>query len=142
MTEASAGAIQGTSEQALATFTLMKVIGRDIWIGIWAFIFALIASLRWEVEATGARPRPAEIWRRFPKFVLGFLIASALTTLLSAGYPYDEYKKVVNPTSSRRSRICGAGPLSSASSRLASPPASVNLPASDRGPSSASPPAS
>jgi uncharacterized membrane protein YadS len=97
MAEASAGAIQGTSEQALATFTLMKVIGRDIWIGIWAFIFALIATMRWEAEATGVRPSPAEIWWRFPKFVLGFLIASALVTLLSAGYSYDEYKKVVEP---------------------------------------------
>jgi uncharacterized membrane protein YadS len=48
MAEASEGAIEGTSEQALATFTLMKVIGRDIWIGIWAFVFALIATLRWE----------------------------------------------------------------------------------------------
>jgi uncharacterized membrane protein YadS len=97
MAEASSGAIQGTAEQALATFTLMKVIGRDIWIGIWAFIFALIATLRWEPEATGARPSPAEIWWRFPKFVLGFLIASALITLLSAGYSYAGYKKVVEP---------------------------------------------
>jgi len=56
MAEASAGAIQGTAEQALASFTLMKVIGRDIWIGIWAFIFALIATTRWEAEETGARP--------------------------------------------------------------------------------------
>ena len=97
MAESSEGAIQGTSEQALATFTLMKVIGRDIWIGIWAFIFALIATLRWEVEATGARPSPAEIWWRFPKFVLGFLIASALVTLLSAGYSFADYKKLVEP---------------------------------------------
>jgi uncharacterized membrane protein YadS len=97
MAEASEGAIQGTSEQALATFTLMKVIGRDVWIGIWAFIFALIATLRWEVEATGEKPRAAEIWWRFPKFVLGFLIASALVTLLSAGYSFADYKKVVEP---------------------------------------------
>jgi uncharacterized membrane protein YadS len=97
MAEASSGAIQGTSEQALATFTLMKVIGRDMWIGIWAFTFALIATLRWEAEATGTRPSVAEIWWRFPKFVLGFLIASALVTLLSAGYSFDEYKKIVEP---------------------------------------------
>ena len=97
MAESSAGAIQGTSEQALATFTLMKVIGRDIWIGIWAFIFALIATLRWEVEETGAKPRPVEIWWRFPKFVLGFLVASALITFLSAGYSYADYKKLVEP---------------------------------------------
>ncbi|HET7447011.1 MAG TPA: putative sulfate exporter family transporter [Methyloceanibacter sp.] len=72
MAEASQGAIQGTAEQALQAFTLMKVIGRDIWIGIWAFIFALIATTHWEVEETGARPSPAEIWWRFPKFVVGF----------------------------------------------------------------------
>src|SRR5262245_14179872 len=97
MAEASKGAIEGTSEQALATFTLMKVIGRDIWIGIWAFVFALIATMRWEVEATGTRPSPAEIWWRFPKFVIGFLIASALVTLLSAGYSFADYKRVVEP---------------------------------------------
>jgi uncharacterized membrane protein YadS len=97
MAEASQGAIQGTSEQALATFTLMKVIGRDIWIGIWAFAFALIATTRWEVEATGVRPSPAEIWWRFPKFVLGFLLASAMVTLLSVGYSFADYKKVVEP---------------------------------------------
>ena len=97
MAEASAGVIQGTTDQALATFTLMKVIGRDIWIGIWAFVFALIATLRWEVDAKGARPRAVEIWWRFPKFVLGFLIASALVTLLSAGYSFEEYKKLVEP---------------------------------------------
>jgi uncharacterized integral membrane protein (TIGR00698 family) len=97
MAEASAGAIQGTADQALASFTLMKVIGRDIWIGIWAFIFALIATTRWETEETGARPSAAEIWWRFPKFVLGFLIASALVTLIAAGYSYDEYKKAVEP---------------------------------------------
>lgn len=97
MAEASSGVIQGTSEQALQAFTLMKVIGRDIWIGIWAFIFALIATTRWEREETGARPSPAEIWWRFPKFVVGFLIASALVTLIAAGYSFDGYKKIVEP---------------------------------------------
>jgi uncharacterized membrane protein YadS len=97
MAEASGGAIAGTSEQALATFTLMKVIGRDIWIGIWAFIFALIATMRWEVEERGAKPSAAEIWWRFPKFVLGFLIASAFVTLIAASYTYEDYKKVVEP---------------------------------------------
>ena len=28
--------IAGTAEQALQAFTLMKVVGRDLWIGIWA----------------------------------------------------------------------------------------------------------
>ena len=98
MAEASQGAIEGTGEQTLAAFTLMKVIGRDIWIGIWAFVFALIATLRWEAEAAGTKPSPAEIWWRFPKFVLGFLIASALVTFIAAGYSYEEYKKAVEPS--------------------------------------------
>ncbi|MGZ5917425.1 MAG: YeiH family protein [Methyloceanibacter sp.] len=95
--EASNGAIQGTTEHALGSFTLMKVIGRDIWIGIWAFVFALIATTRWEVEETGTRPSPREIWWRFPKFVVGFLIASALVTLVVAGYSFADYKKLVEP---------------------------------------------
>ena len=97
MAEASGGAIEGTAEQALAAFTLIKVIGRDIWIGIWAFIFALIATMRWEAKPSGAKPSPGEIWWRFPKFVLGFLVASALVTLVAGGYSYDEYKKAVEP---------------------------------------------
>src|SRR5581483_10408664 len=97
MAEASGGAIEGTTEHALASFTLMKVIGRDIWIGIWAFVFALISTTRWEVEESGARPSPREIWWRFPKFVVGFLIASALVTLIAAGYSFADYKKLVEP---------------------------------------------
>jgi uncharacterized membrane protein YadS len=97
MAEASNGAIQGTTEHALASFTLMKVIGRDIWIGIWAFVFALIATTRWEVEESGVRPSPREIWWRFPKFVIGFLIASALITLFTAGLSFAEYKQSVEP---------------------------------------------
>ena len=97
MVEASNGAIAGTSEQALQTFTLMKVIGRDIWIGIWAFVFALISTLRWEVETTGERPSSAEIWWRFPKFVLGFLIASALITFIAMGHSYQDYKQMIDP---------------------------------------------
>jgi uncharacterized membrane protein YadS len=38
-----------------------------------------------------------EIWRRFPKFVLGFLIASAVITLVSKGADYAAYKKDVLP---------------------------------------------
>jgi uncharacterized membrane protein YadS len=38
-----------------------------------------------------------EIWRRFPKFVIGFLIASAVVTLISQGYSYAIYKKEVLP---------------------------------------------
>jgi uncharacterized integral membrane protein (TIGR00698 family) len=89
--------IAGTSDQAIFAFTLMKVVGRDVWIGIWAFVLAIIATTRWEPEETGRKPEAAEIWWRFPKFVLGFLIASALVTWVSTSYSYADFNKIVNP---------------------------------------------
>jgi len=87
--------IEGTPDQAVWAFTLMKVVGRDIWIGIWAFVMAIIATTRWEVEG-GAKPQASEIWWRFPKFVIGFVVASILITVVSAGYSYADFQKIVN----------------------------------------------
>ena len=134
---AMAGAVKATKEQVAVAITLVILWAivmifvlpfaakafqlhaaiAGAWIGIWAFIFALIATTRWEVEETGGRPSPAEVWWRFPKFVVGFLIASALVTLIAAGYSFDEYKKSWSRTSSRPSKICAPGPSSFASCR-------------------------
>ncbi|BCK87418.1 hypothetical protein MIZ01_1196 [Sideroxyarcus emersonii] len=88
--------IAGTADDAVFGFTLMKVIGRDVWIGVWAFLFALIATTRWEVKA-GSKPDAAEIWWRFPKFVLGFFVASVLITVIASGYSQADYNKIVKP---------------------------------------------
>jgi uncharacterized membrane protein YadS len=89
--------IAGTPDAAVAAFTLMKVIGRDVWIGVWAFVLSLIATARWENTGIQSRSRAGEIWSRFPKFVLGFLIASAVVTLVTRGFDYATYKKEVLP---------------------------------------------
>jgi uncharacterized membrane protein YadS len=89
--------IGGTADAAVAAFTLMKVVGRDVWIGVWAFVLSLLATTRWESTGIESRGGAGEIWHRFPKFVLGFLIASALVTLLSRGYDYAAYRKEVLP---------------------------------------------
>jgi uncharacterized integral membrane protein (TIGR00698 family) len=89
--------IGGAPEAAVTAFTLMKVIGRDMWIGVWAFVLSIIATTRWERTGIQNRSRASEIWSRFPKFVLGFLVASALVTLISRGYDYSAYKKEVLP---------------------------------------------
>jgi uncharacterized membrane protein YadS len=89
--------IGGTPDAAVTAFTLMKVIGRDMWIGVWAFVLSLIATARWEKTGVNNKTGAAEIWRRFPKFVLGFLIASAVVTWVSQGYDYAAYKKEVLP---------------------------------------------
>ena len=89
--------ILGRPEAAVDAFTLMKVIGRDVWIGVWAFVLSLIATTRWESTGIKGRARVGAIWDRFPKFVLGFLLASAIVTLVASGYAYVEYKKAVVP---------------------------------------------
>jgi len=93
----SYGHMVGNENAAIQAFTLMKVIGRDMWIGIWSFIFALIACLKWEKEECGVRPNAMEIWWRFPKFVIGFFVASIFMTAITAGFPAAEFKKVVQP---------------------------------------------
>jgi uncharacterized membrane protein YadS len=89
--------IAGSADAAVNAFTLMKVIGRDIWIGVWALVLSIVATTRW--ESTGVRNRAGvgEIWRRFPKFVLGFLVASAIVTWVAHGYSYPAYKRAVVP---------------------------------------------
>ena len=89
--------IAGTADQAVWAFTLMKVVGRDVWIGIWAFVLALVSTTWWERTETGGKPRAGQIWWRFPKFVIGFLVASLFVTWVSQGYSLAEYNKLVVP---------------------------------------------
>jgi uncharacterized membrane protein YadS len=89
--------IAGTADQAVTSYTLIKVVGRDVWIGIWAFALAVISVTQWEKNETGRRPDAGQIWWRFPKFVIGFLAASFLVTLAVRGYSLAEYTKLVKP---------------------------------------------
>ncbi|HYA41907.1 MAG TPA: putative sulfate exporter family transporter [Syntrophobacteraceae bacterium] len=91
------GKMAGNENAAIQGFTLMKVIGRDMWIGIWSFVFAMIACLKWEKEECGVRPNAMEIWWRFPKFVIGFFIATLLMTGVTAGYTTALFNSSVKP---------------------------------------------
>ena len=91
------GKMAGHEDVSIRAFTLMKVIGRDVWIGIWSLVWALIATTQWEKQEVGKRPGIAEIWRRFPKFVIGFFVASIIVSLFTQGYDADTLKKVVAP---------------------------------------------
>jgi uncharacterized membrane protein YadS len=92
------GDVAGTGDQAIFAYTLIKVVGRDVWIGIWAFVLAIIATTQWDRAETGRKPEAAEIWWRFPKFVLGLLLASLLITAVSAGYSLADFNKTVVPS--------------------------------------------
>lgn len=91
------GAVAGTSDQAVFAYTLIKVVGRDVWIGIWALVLAIIATTQWDRGEIGNTPRAAEIWWRFPKFVIGFLLASLLVTAVTSGYSLADYNKLAVP---------------------------------------------
>lgn len=87
-------------EKAIRAFTLMKVIGRDIWIGIWSFALAIISVVYWEKkERSDASVSAMEIWWRFPKFVLGFFVASIVISIVSLGYlegpAYENMEKLL-----------------------------------------------
>lgn len=91
---AGMAAAAAIDEQAIKTFTLMKVVGRDMFVGIWCFIMALISITKWEKRNDGTKPNAGEIWMRFPKFVLGFFVASIIVTLLVAGVDAATAKSV------------------------------------------------
>ena len=70
-------------------FTLMKVIGRDIWIGLWAFILSIISVTFWEKREKGSALGAGIIWERFPKFVLGFFAACIIMSIIASNPPKD-----------------------------------------------------
>jgi uncharacterized membrane protein YadS len=63
-----------------ATTTVKVFI--DVFIGVWAFILAVIWTNYIDVRP-GERARPREIWQRFPKFVLGYMLTFAIAFALA-----------------------------------------------------------
>jgi uncharacterized membrane protein YadS len=55
----------------LMTATTVKIF-IDIFIGVWAFILAVIWCTK--IECRGGRIKAGEIWERFPKFVIGYAV--------------------------------------------------------------------
>ena len=71
---AKALAVQGINYKEgwmLMTATTVKVF-IDVFIGVWAFILAVIWCTK--IECTGGRIKAIEIWERFPKFVIGYVV--------------------------------------------------------------------
>lgn len=77
---AAAGAFLG--QKALYVAATIKMI-QNVLIGVTAFCVAVYWCTRVEVQA-GRTVGAGEIWNRFPKFVLGFIAASILFSVLDA----------------------------------------------------------
>lgn len=79
---------------ALQSYTLVKVIGRDMGIVIWTLFVAIWAVKFWDRDDENRIPHTplafvSEVWRRFPKFILGLFGASIFTALMLQFLPAD-----------------------------------------------------
>ena len=57
--------------------SLLTKIWIDVFIGVWAFVLAIVWIKKVEKRSDAVRVGPMEIWYRFPKFVLGYAVAWA-----------------------------------------------------------------
>lgn len=70
------------SEPAMKLGTIVK-FSQNVLMGVAAFAISVWWAMRPQARAEGAqKPSAAVIWERFPKFVLGFLIASLVFSFL------------------------------------------------------------
>jgi uncharacterized membrane protein YadS len=87
-------AAEGVKYQAgwiLGTTATIKVF-IDIFIGIWAFVLGYIWTNH--INRTSDKANIREIWDRFPKFVLGFVITFIVGLYLALATPADIATKV------------------------------------------------
>ncbi len=82
MAKAAAEGIRYQPGWILATTTTVKIF-IDIFIGIWAFILGYIWTNH--IDKGPDKAKPAEIWQRFPKFILGFIFVFAVSLWLATG---------------------------------------------------------
>ncbi len=68
------------------TTTTVKVF-IDVFIGIWAFILAIIWCSKIETKNRNVKVRASEIWERFPKFVIGYVLTFAVFLILCIVFP-------------------------------------------------------
>ena len=88
----AAGALAG--EQALQLATIVKTTQNAL-LGVVAVALTAYFAVRVERSTTSARPSAAQLWERFPKFVLGFLAASVIGTLYVAAVGSAAAKPVI-----------------------------------------------
>jgi hypothetical protein len=82
LAKAAAEGVKYQSGWILATTATVKVF-IDIFIGIWAFILGYIWTNH--IDKRADKAKPAEIWERFPKFILGFILVFGISFYLATG---------------------------------------------------------
>jgi uncharacterized membrane protein YadS len=82
MAKAAAEGVHYQPGWILATTATVKVF-IDIFIGVWAFVLGYVWTNY--IDRGPDKAKPGEIWQRFPKFILGFLIVFAVSLWLALG---------------------------------------------------------
>lgn len=82
-TTSGVGASSEMAGEAAQKTAIVVKATQNVLIGVVAFFIALYLSARGEGKTTG-RPSLGIVWEKFPKFILGFVIASAVFSLLQA----------------------------------------------------------
>jgi uncharacterized membrane protein YadS len=77
----------------LGTAATIKVF-IDIFIGIWAFVLGYIWTNHINVTREADRAKAWEIWERFPKFIIGFVVTFLVGLYLALGAPTEIAKNV------------------------------------------------
>lgn len=85
LAKAAANGVVYEKDWILNTATSIKVF-IDIFIGIWAFVLAYIWANYIE-KREGDKVKVGEIWQRFPKFVIGYLLTFVLFLALGLAFP-------------------------------------------------------
>jgi uncharacterized protein YacL len=65
----------------------------DIFIGIWAFMLAYIWTRHINVKP-GDTAKAGEIWERFPKFIIGYVVTFLVILLIALGAPAETTAKI------------------------------------------------
>ncbi len=92
-------AAQGINYQpgwVVGTATTVKIF-IDIFIGIWAFILAIIWTTKINPKE-GDKAQAGEIWDRFPKFVIGYFVTFLIMLVIGLNWP--EVKSKISLSSS------------------------------------------
>ena len=75
----AAGELLG--EEAMEVAVVIKMI-QNMMIGILAFVVAVIWVLKIERDPKAPKPSVLDIWYRFPKFILGFILLSLVSSFI------------------------------------------------------------
>jgi uncharacterized membrane protein YadS len=92
MANAAAEGINYQKGWILGTTATVKVF-IDIFIGVWAFVLAYIWTRHINVKP-GETAKAGEIWERFPKFIIGYVVTFVVILFFALGAPAETTGKI------------------------------------------------